>query len=463
MQPSSTGPSEERLKRDTSVVSYSVREESVSAQDASLYVGEALVRESTQADFVLAAKDTSTHGNPSPPGRKASWVSHVPPTWELVAHWRQDVQRRRVLLLDELNRFELTSEAHTAERDYLATDLLEDANKATQERQRLLKWWWGTEIERAWARLREVEERTVDLLPDAELMAYVADTLQHARYYIKGDDQRVLHLEMLRREAVKTNPPTLPADLRPAIVNVLRGAHARADRANQEARYLRNRLLIGSVVIALAAAILVFAQSRVPDVQFLATASPSASGSIESSAAAAGSPTTTASSPTTAANPPAPSASSPTPTASSSAPAANAPNSAPNITAAPVRATDSPEPWVRSNTAFLVLVMLFGSVGALFTAIPAMSRVPSDFSPFNLPLQQFLLKIAFGSLTAVVGLAALQNTEKLAPFLPTTLPGVFLIAMLFGAGQQVVTQYVDKRAAEILKATAPASPKGPAS
>lgn len=99
-------------------------------------------------------------------------------------------------------------------------------------------------------------------------------------------------------------------------------------------------------------------------------------------------------------------------------------------------------------------------VGALFTAIPAVSRAPSGFSPFNPPLPQFLLKVAFGSLTAVMGLAILSNTTELLVKRPTTLPGVLLIAKVFGAGRQTVTRHVDKYADEILTATDPHSKRG---
>ena len=76
--------------------------------------------------------------------------------------------------------------------------------------------------------------------------------------------------------------------------------------------------------------------------------------------------------------------------------------------------------------------------------------------PFNLPLQQALLKVAFGPLVAVIGLAIL-STHAVVVGVPTTWSGVFLIAVVFGAGQQAVTRYVDQRASQILKAAVPSS------
>lgn len=334
--------------------------------------------------------------SPTPPGPNPpqpptpSWrgcTSGLPQKWSATAAWRQSVQRSRIMFLDELLRLELTDDASKQEREFLINDLLEDANRASTQKVGLRKWWWGTEVERAWARLNEVEERTVDLLPQEELLARAADTSARGGFYLKTDDKRLQDLEALRMKAAKSDPPAPPAGLRPSIVEVLRATHTQSERANQEARYLRNRLLIASAASLLFAVLLVAAQWRLPDAAF--------AGSISN--------------------------------------------------------------WHGPAWAYLVVLMLFGGVGALFTAIPALSRIPSDFGPFNLPLQQALLKIVFGPLVAVIGLAILAtNAVHVGP--PATWPALLLIAVVFGAGQHAVTRYVDQRADEILTAVVP-SPK----
>lgn len=110
--------------------------------------------------------------------------------------------------------------------------------------------------------------------------------------------------------------------------------------------------------------------------------------------------------------------------------------------------------WKESSWSYLGIVMLFGAVGSLFTTIPAVSRIPSNFGPFNLPLQQGLLKIAFGPLAAVTGLGALMFVPAK---LPDSLSAILLLAVIFGAGQHAVTRYVDQRAEEILTAAAPST------
>jgi hypothetical protein len=97
----------------------------------------------------------------------------------------------------------------------------------------------------------------------------------------------------------------------------------------------------------------------------------------------------------------------------------------------------------------LLLIMLFGSVGALITAIPAMAAVPQVRSPYNFPLQQALVKIVVGSLSAVVGVVTIGNPGVATGF--ASLEAVLGIAIVFGAGQQAVTRFLDKRAGKIIE------------
>lgn len=314
------------------------------------------------------------------------FTSGLPPQWpgRLSAPWRQEVQRRRTMLFDELARLQLTNPGQLEERAFLIGALLEDANLATQQRAGVRKWWWGTEVERAWARLREVEQRMTDLLPDDDLRARAARASAHGSYYLDADDQRLQHLAQLRAETANLTPPNVPAGLRPSIIEVLRASHAQADHANQEARYLRNRLLTASALSVLFGALIVVAQGWLPHIEFLGR----------------------------------------------------------------------PDDWHASSWIYLLIVMLFGGVGALFTAIPTVSKIPSDYGPFNLPMQQALLKIVFGPLVAVIGLT-IVGTQVLQLSAPKTWPGMMLLAVVFGAGQHAVTRYVDQRAGEILTAATP--------
>lgn len=98
--------------------------------------------------------------------------------------------------------------------------------------------------------------------------------------------------------------------------------------------------------------------------------------------------------------------------------------------------------------ALTMLVMVFGSVGALVTAIPAMAAVPTVRSPYNFPLPQGLLKIFLGSLTAMVGVVVIGSTGVTTGF--ASMQALLGIAIAFGAGQQTITQFLDKRAGALV-------------
>jgi hypothetical protein len=93
----------------------------------------------------------------------------------------------------------------------------------------------------------------------------------------------------------------------------------------------------------------------------------------------------------------------------------------------------------------VVLIMLFGSVGALVTAIPPLAKANGVRNPFSLPFFQLLLKLAMGPLFAIVGVLILQNQliNGLKP--AEDLGGLLVWATLFGAAQQSVTRFIDKR------------------
>ena len=99
----------------------------------------------------------------------------------------------------------------------------------------------------------------------------------------------------------------------------------------------------------------------------------------------------------------------------------------------------------------MLLVMLFGALGALITAIPVMAALPRVASPYNFPLQQSLMKIAVGTLTGLVGVVVIglpaASSGDTSSF--SALVGA---AIVFGAGQQAVTRFLDTRAQQVVDA-----------
>ena len=96
----------------------------------------------------------------------------------------------------------------------------------------------------------------------------------------------------------------------------------------------------------------------------------------------------------------------------------------------------------------IVIVMAFGALGALLTTIGPISALPPAATPFNFPMQQAFLKIAVGTLTAMIGAIFFGGTTVTKGF--QSLPALVAAAIAFGASQQAVTQFLDKRATTLI-------------
>ncbi|WP_246228820.1 DUF4682 domain-containing protein [Mycolicibacterium psychrotolerans] len=136
------------------------------------------------------------------------------------APWRQSVFRRVLALQGELERLKHDGR-HDESRVRTVEVLLDAAEDAATADVGVAKWWWGTEVERAWAALREAEERTVYLLPDGDIGARAAAVLAYGRRHLAGDDPRLMLLDRLRSATVAGGDPPL-APLRACIAEVLR-------------------------------------------------------------------------------------------------------------------------------------------------------------------------------------------------------------------------------------------------
>jgi hypothetical protein len=101
-----------------------------------------------------------------------------------------------------------------------------------------------------------------------------------------------------------------------------------------------------------------------------------------------------------------------------------------------------------SRWAILMLVMVFGSIGALLTSIPAIAVIPRVNSPFSFSIQTAVLKAVVGSLTAVVGVIVTGSAGVTSGY--ANIEALVGVAVVFGAGQQAVTQFLDKRAGQLV-------------
>jgi hypothetical protein len=103
-------------------------------------------------------------------------------------------------------------------------------------------------------------------------------------------------------------------------------------------------------------------------------------------------------------------------------------------------------------------VALFGTIGAFVTSVPSLARVQGTWNPYSLPLYQMFLKLLLGPIFAFVGILFLSS--DLVPNIksPVDFPKLLVWAVIFGAGQQAVTRFVDDRVAGLVSQDPSADP-----
>ncbi|NKQ57778.1 hypothetical protein HFP15_33450 [Amycolatopsis sp. K13G38] len=99
-----------------------------------------------------------------------------------------------------------------------------------------------------------------------------------------------------------------------------------------------------------------------------------------------------------------------------------------------------------SGVPLLALVALAGLIGAVISALPVMASMPTGYrrNPYSLPVQQALLKLCAGPLTAVAGLALVATDVPL-----NDTAQVVSLAVLFGTAQHALTRIADHKAAQL--------------
>jgi hypothetical protein len=105
------------------------------------------------------------------------------------------------------------------------------------------------------------------------------------------------------------------------------------------------------------------------------------------------------------------------------------------------------------TNSLIVLAMFFGSLGALFSAIPSLSQMPDRATPFSPVAEQATLKVVVGAWSAVVGLMAVAAGLGSAD--TSQLSGFAMVAALFGAGQEAITRFADHKAGDLRSSASP--------
>ena len=110
-----------------------------------------------------------------------------------------------------------------------------------------------------------------------------------------------------------------------------------------------------------------------------------------------------------------------------------------------VTASAFPSAWLT-----VLCVIIFGFIGGLISAIPALARPAASHDPSGLAVYQAALKPAVGGLLAVAGCLALQSGAFPGVTGVISLAGLLFWAAAFGASQQAVTKMLDVQVARVL-------------
>lgn len=269
-------------------------------------------------------------------------------------------------------------------------------------------WWQGSAIERAWRETHRAEALVPWVVPDADLDAELLAAVGHARE-VPADDPARVAVEALAAARVATpERPYVEGD-RAVLASALSAAHHASNDKHAAVRDLRNRLLVSTALLVLVAVVLALIGALRPAAVPLCVAPGQATSAAATTASQAG-----------------------------DAPAVST-------------GTCPTGPSVPSG-GDIVLVELFGVLGAALTAAASLGRARPKPSAYRLDWPQWILQLAAGAITALVGVLVLQHSvlPGLAPL--ATSGQVLVYALVFGAAQRAVTRLVDSRAQTVLAA-----------
>lgn len=100
------------------------------------------------------------------------------------------------------------------------------------------------------------------------------------------------------------------------------------------------------------------------------------------------------------------------------------------------------------NSWDLGFIMAIGGVGAILSVATSLSSLKPTGVRYSLSVAQGLIKIPFGAITAMLGIIILSTQANIGVL--ATHAGLISTAVVFGYSQQLFTQFIDKRANDLL-------------
>ena len=330
---------------------------------------------------------------------------------------------------------------------------------------RVLEWWTGGAIERAWLHLREAEALVSMELPVELLAARRPGIVATAKQCFLPTDERRRSVETwLTGEWVVTpapstvlspaarmvdgqplsggrtgrRPPSPPPEdvMRTRYVTSLRWTSLATNDSLKRVRSFRNLVLGASaalfILAAALAAIAVWQPNAIPLCFPAQPTTTSAAATSTTTAPAAASATTAA--PTT-----------PPPAAASPSTTTTAPTTFECPTGSSTKADDE-----APTGGDVVLVELLGFVGGTLAGAVAIRHVRGTTTPFDVPVALAVLKMPFGALTALTAIVLIHGA-----FLPgltslDTQSQIVAYSLVFGYAQQAITKLVDRQGQTVL-------------
>lgn len=113
-----------------------------------------------------------------------------------------------------------------------------------------------------------------------------------------------------------------------------------------------------------------------------------------------------------------------------------------------------------ASGADLTLVLLLGGVGATLAVALNLAGLKPAGVRYSLSVAQGLLKIAFGAITAMLGIIIL-STQATASGILGSQAGLLATAVVFGYSQQLFTKLIDRQASDLLNAASSTTKASP--
>ena len=295
---------------------------------------------------------------------------------------------------------------------HAVTAHLRTARKAISYRRgpsRIGDWSRGTSVEEAFMSLHAARIALVELLPDDDVKALVPDAVARVASCLSPTDPRRLAVEQLPGEHHS-------ARRRAVLRHALEMGYAASDESHARIRALRNVLLMAALLITVFMTCFIWFVSVDPGAVPLCFHPGVAVGDAEQAARTFG----------------------------------GAADQYSERTVCPTREQDVGAPAQAPSNRDVQIVAGLGVLGGALASTVSIRNLSGKVTPYGIPVAVALLKLPIGGLTAVAGIILLGGA-----FVPglsnlDSQRQILAYALVLGCAQQLVTQFIDRRASALL-------------